>query len=218
MKNKEKIIGSVAILLVFFIFFIYGIFRSNSKEEKVDDSIFVETSSKINSGSKSDNLKVEDKKSENTTSKLIKVQIKGEVKAPGVYNLNIGDRVEDLIKLAGGFTVEADVDKVVSQAKKLKDEECILVPRKGAINNIATVTEPNVVTNNMSSSIGGKININIATKEDLMKVPGIGEVIASNIIDYREKNGGFNSLEDLKNIDRIGDKTFEKFKEKLDIN
>ncbi len=70
----------------------------------------------------SDNLKVEDKKSENTTSKLIKVQIKGEVKAPGVYNLNMGDRVEDLIRLAGGFTVEADVDKVVSQAKKLKDE------------------------------------------------------------------------------------------------
>ncbi len=73
-----------------------------------------------------------------------------------------------------------------------------MIPRKGAINNIATVTEPNVVTNNMSSSIGVKININIATKEDLMKVPGIGEVIASNIIDLEKKIGGFNSLEDLK--------------------
>jgi competence protein ComEA len=217
MKNREKIIGSVAILLIFFVFFIYGVFRGNSKEEKVDESIFVE-STKRNNDSKNNILEVENKKSESAPSKLIKVQIKGEVKAPGVYNLNTGDRVEDLIKLAGGFTVEADVDKVVSQAKKLKDEECILVPRKGVINTLSSGTETNVVTNNMSSSLGGKININTASKEELMKVPGIGEVTASNIIDYREKNGGFNSLEDLKNIDRIGDKTFEKFREKLDIN
>lgn len=208
MKNKDKIIGSIGILAVFIIFFIFGALNNNEKNYKEED-IFVESS---NNGAVSGNKPVE-----NTQNKIIKVQIKGAIKEPGVYTLNSGERVEDLIKKAGGVTSEADVDKIASQAKKLRDEECIIIPKKGEEGSVTIEANKNVISTNISPD-NEKVNINTAAKEELMKVPGIGEVIADNIIKYRENNGDFMTLEDLKKVDRIGDKTFEKMKEKLEVN
>ena len=204
-KNKEKIIGSIVIIVVFLGFLTFG--YMNSKSEKLDDKeIFIE-SNEIS------------KTTVNNENKSLKVQIRGEVEAPGVYTMESGSRVEDLIKIAGGLTEKADKDRIVSQAKKLKDEECIIIPAIQLINETST--------NNVNLGIvkilpdysnkEDKININTASREDLMKIPGIGEVIAGNIIEFREKNGEFNVIEDLKKVDRIGEKTFEKMKEKIEV-
>jgi competence protein ComEA len=205
MKNKEKIIGSIAIIVVFSGFLIFG--YMNSKTEKLDDKeIFIESNAISKTAVNSEN-------------KSLKVQIRGEVEAPGVYTMESGSRVEDLIKIAGGLTEKADKDRIVSQAKKLKDEECITIP---AIQLISETSANNVNSGIVRSlpdisNKEDKININTAPKEDLMKIPGVGEVIAGNIIDFREKNGEFNVIEDLKKVDRIGEKTFEKMKEKIEV-
>jgi competence protein ComEA len=215
MKNRDKIIGSVAIIFIFIVFFLYGIFN-NGKDKVEDSDIFVENS--VSNSAKSSSEEGVKKQNETIQNKVIKVQIKGEIKEPGVYTVSNGERIEDLIKLAGGFTAEADVGRVVSQAKKLRDEECIVIPKKGAGNELTLEANNTPVVSNVATGVNEKINVNTATKEELMKVPGIGEVIASSIMEYREKNGDFNSLEDLKNVNRIGDKTLEKFKDKLEVN
>lgn len=100
-------------------------------------------------------------------------------------------------------------------AKRLKDEDYVYVDELKN-NNDDIKSEKN---NSKEGSINnnGKININKASKEELKTIPGVGEVTAEKIIDYREKNRGFNSIDELKKIERIGEKTFEKFKDKVDI-
>lgn len=129
--------------------------------------------------------------------------------------MNYGSRVNDLIEKAGGFTEKADKMNI-NCSMKLKDEDCIVIcnrddSRENNIkqNNIHNVTGS---TNNKDS----KININTATKEELMKLPGVGEVTAQNIIDYREKSGGFNSVDEITKVNRIGTKTLDKFKDKIE--
>jgi competence protein ComEA len=200
MRKKEKIVGSVVIILIFIIFLLVGYLRGSSNNYS-DKDIFVEN----NTDEKSESGSIENKS--------IKVEIKGEVKKPGVYVLESGSRVEDLIIKAGGYTDNADRDSMVSMAKKLRDEECIVVRNKQEIQSAALrVDKP---ASGINSE--GKVNINIATKEELMTVPGIGDVTAQKIIDYREKYGEFNTIEDMKKIDRIGDKTISNMREKIDV-
>lgn len=196
MKDKKKIIGSIIILFVLSIFVLVG--YSISRPEKPmanEDEIFVE------------NATVSEKNT-SKNQKQITVYINGEVKKPGVYRLNENSRVEDLIKSSGGYTNNADSFKL-NLAKKLKDEDYIYVDKKGQ----------NKVTsgNNSSLSAEGKIDLNSASKEELKTIPGIGDVTAQKILDYREKNGNFKKFEDLKSIGRIGEKTIEKIKEKAEI-
>ena len=145
MKNKEKIIGSIAILCISIIFIIAGytmsspkestnaanykdIFVENNKtsEEKHTGAVIATNSNKVEeSNTKVDNSKVEDIN--------IKVDIKGAVKEPGVYEIKKGSRVTDLIKLAGGGTKEADLD-ATNLSSKLNDEDCIVISKKGETN------------------------------------------------------------------------------------
>lgn len=193
-KNKKKFIGAVIILVFFMILFIIGYFVSRPKQVSTDD-IFVEKPSSTQKSSKSD-------------SDTIQVCISGEVKKPGLYSFNEGSRVKDVIDKAGGFLQDADYSRV-NLAKKLKDEDQIIIDK---INQ-------NVQTNNVtgSSNTDEKINVNTATLEQLDSVKGIGTVTAKKIIDYRQKNGNFKSIEDLKKVGRIGDKTIEKLKDKIDV-
>lgn len=201
MRKKEKIIGSIIMLVIFVVFLTIGYFKDGSNKYDAQD-IFV------------DNEAVKKEEESNSISEeFIKVEIKGEVKKPGVYSLQSGCRVEDLILRAGGFTENADRDNMISMAKKLRDEECIIIGNKseiqpGSFNTVKPVSGINAE---------GKVNINIATKEELKTVPGIGDVTAQKIIDYREKYGEFKTVEDLKKIDRIGDKTLSNMRDKIDI-
>jgi competence protein ComEA len=199
MRNNKKLVGSIIILIVFCIFLAVGYFIS--RPSKVLDSKEVFNETNVVSNSTANNKEVKD----------ITVYINGEVKKPGVYKLKDRSRTEDLVKVAGGFTENADKDKL-NLAKKLKDEDYIYVEKTAG-------EKSDAVNPQASSSVSsdGKVNINTASKEELKTVPGIGDVTAQKIIDYREKNGGFSSIEDLKKVGRIGDKTLEKMKDKIEV-
>lgn len=133
------------------------------------------------------------------------VDVKGEVEKPGVYEIDRDLRVDDVIKLAGGFTSEAD-EFMVNLAEKIHDEMIIIVPSHKE-------DEENHSTQDETSNI----HINSATKEDIETLPGIGPTKAEAIIDYREEFGYFQTLEDLLNVSGIGEKTLENIEEYIQV-
>lgn len=138
-------------------------------------------------------------------SKTIIVDTKGAVHREGIYELQSGARVKDAVEKAGGFLPEADVTKV-NLAQLVQDQMMIYVPKKGeAATNGSPLSE-------------GKIQINIATKEQLEKISGIGPRKAENIIKYREQHGPFQKIEDLLEVDGIGEKSLEKMKDEIIVH
>jgi competence protein ComEA len=132
------------------------------------------------------------------------VDVKGAVKKPGIYKAKNGERTNDLIQRAGGFSDQAE-EKSVNLAQKVQDEMVIYVPTLGE--------EPSSIpTQPHGSESESKINLNEGSEEELMKIPGIGPSKARAIIDFREKEGLFKSIEELKNVSGIGEKTYEKLK------
>ena len=140
------------------------------------------------------------------------VDIKGEVQAPGIYEMTLNDRVIDVIKKAGGLTEKADTTNI-NLSQKLKDEMVIFILAKGE-NETNKVFESQ---NNINSTVNNKISINKAELNDLMKIKGLGKVKAQNIIDYRKTYGLFKSLEDIKKVSGIGDSTYEKIKDYITL-
>jgi competence protein ComEA len=151
------------------------------------------------------------------------VDIKGSVNKPGVYKVDDQMIVNDLIKLAGGLTKNA-YTKNINLATKLKEGMVVYVYSKNELTNTTSTTtilndayysyEP--TTTSSEVKVSGKVNINTATKEELMTVTGIGESKAIAIIDYR-KNNKFNSIEDIMNVSGIGESLFAKIKEYITV-
>ncbi len=205
MKNKEKWIGSLILGLIFIIFFVVNHFFIQKPKSNNED-IFVPTKESIPDATEVFN----DKK---VKGKRLTVEIKGEVKKPEVYIMEEDSIIKDIIIEAGGITEKGDLSSI-NQAKKLKDGDCIVIPSVEDSNGRMMTNGGGDIKSQGRDEI---ININTASKEELMKLPGVGEVTAGKIIDYRESNGGFSSVEDIKNISGIGDKTLAKFKEKIDV-
>jgi len=137
---------------------------------------------------------------------MLVIDIQGEVKTPGVYELPINSRVNDAIKAAGGAKSSADLS-FINQARLIKDGEQIYIDKKSiSTSNFRRIT-----------AASGIININRATAKELDKLPGIGPVIASRIVEYRTLNGFFQSIDDLKKVQGIGASTLEKFKTKIRV-
>ena len=145
-----------------------------------------------------------------TLEAVIFVDIKGEVKKPGVYQMKAGDRVKDAIDAAGGLTAEADSQKV-NLAQRVEDQMVIVVPKIGEEGDAAI---PAGATSKEASK-EGKVNINTATVEELKTLKGVGEKKAEAIIEYRKKNGSFKTKEDLMKVRGIGKKLFESFEERI---
>lgn len=140
----------------------------------------------------------------------IMVHISGEVYKPGIIILESGKRLIDATELAGGLKKDADLDRI-NLAKKLSDEEKIYIPKIGEEVDLE-ISNVSMESSSGGSNESGKTNINTCSKEDLMRLPGIGEVIAGRIIDYRENNP-FKSIDDIKSVSGIGDKKFEGIQE-----
>lgn len=153
----------------------------------------------------------------NTT---IFVHIDGEVNKPGVVELSSGSRLNDAVALAGGLTEKANT-KGVNLAQKVEDGLKYIIPDDNSSFEILGDTSINTKEGQSSTEQvfngEGKLNVNQATKENLMELPGIGEVLSQRILDYRDENGEFKSVEDLKNVEGIGDKKFEDMKNKICI-
>lgn len=131
----------------------------------------------------------------------IVVEIKGEVYNPGLYILEQGSRINDLIELSGGFTKDANGTDL-NLARVLSDGEVIIVSKKG---ESGTIIESKI------------ININYATVKQLMELSGIGETKAKAIVTYREQNGRFKKIEDIMNVSGISNALFERIKEQITV-
>uniref|UniRef100_UPI002FDFA86B helix-hairpin-helix domain-containing protein n=1 Tax=Ligilactobacillus sp. TaxID=2767921 RepID=UPI002FDFA86B len=169
----------------------------------------------------------------------IYVDIKGAIKHPGVYKVPNGKRVGDVLSLAGGPLEGADTTQI-NFAHKLEDQMVIYIPKAGEsspIENTVGISGYDSQTNQNSEnsmaettfsaqsqidSTGqgendGKINLNTASKEQLMQLTGIGDKKADDIIEYRQQNGNFKTIDELKNVSGIGDKTFEKISSQITV-
>ena len=145
-----------------------------------------------------------------TQETVIFVDIKGAVKNPGVYQMKVGDRVKDALDAAGGLTAEADSQKV-NLAQRVEDQMVIVVPKVGEEGAAAI---PAGATSKEATK-EGKVNINTATVEELKTLKGVGEKKAEAIIEYRKKNGSFKTKEDLMKVRGIGKKLFDSFQERI---
>ena len=234
LDKKKKIIVAIAVALLITILFIVYMFleNNNSKmefEELISDnnaSEIKETDIKENNITETENIGLENATTgnamlENENDNVIKIyiHITGEVKKPGVIELNSGDRVIDAIEKAGGETKQADLSQV-NLAYKVEDGQKIYIPNKnekiteyiwsGNGNNNG---DSNL--NNKEQKEGKKVNINTANQSELDGLPGIGPALAQRIIDFREENGEFKSIEDIQNVKGIGEAKFEEIKENI---
>lgn len=212
----------LTLILVLFLFAIIGYFKEKN------DEISTKSIKKLsNVSKKTSNLKT------------LFVDVKGAVNAPGVYELEDGKRVIDAINLAGGFSDKADTINV-NLSKRLTDEMFIVIYTKQEIYNYKksnetsnincasfecvcpdvkndACIEKNLKAENNKKEANNKVSINNATKEDLMSLTGIGESKANAIINYRNENGLFKQIEDIKNVFGIGDSVFEKIKNNITL-
>ncbi len=166
---------------------------------------------------------------EETVVDTIFIDIKGEIKYPGVYEMQLGDRVIDAVQMAGGFTDEATTDNV-NLSKRLKDETVIIIPSylknydNITIKNDYEIDSNDDIVQSEETENDGKvesssnlININTASVVELMSLDGIGESKAKAIIEYRDINGDFENILDIKNVSGIGESIYEKIKDYITV-
>lgn len=157
--------------------------------------------------------------SENNKS-MITIFISGEVKEPGVVTIEGDKRLSDAIDKLGGFTSEANLNKI-NLAMRIEDEKHYIIPKIGDDTDNNSAVEgisDEVAIESSNQNETNKININSADIQELDTLPGVGEATANKIINYRDEKGKFNSIEDIKNVNGIGDKKYEDIKDKISIN
>lgn len=226
MDIKKKSIGLILIGLIFG-GIVFGTYIFNGKEnldKNSKENIFVEENndSKELDNNKNEKINLQDNDKEeiiNLKDNKIVVDIKGEVKKEGVYYLEEGSIIEDLINEAGGLTKKAALD-YVNRAEKLKNNMCVIIPNKENIKKLEKESKETSAPLNSSlkdsnSSKEEKININTADESELNNINGIGPSKAKAIIAYREENGDFKPIEDIKNVSGIGEGTFLKIKDSI---
>lgn len=225
--RKQILFGLFLLILISSIIFYF--FYNNEDDNKKQKEIKKET--KLDTNNKN---KKEETKEEKNNIKEIMVDVKGEVVNKGIYKLKVGSRVIDAINMAGGITEKGDTS-VLNLSKKLKDEMVIIVYSYYEVEHFKeTKEEENIIQNNCVNGVDGinndacindktnnpentTISINTATQEQLQTLPGIGEEKAKSIIEYRNNNGGFKTIEDIKNVSGVGDSIFEKIKDHITL-
>ncbi len=141
----------------------------------------------------------------------MRIYVSGAVREPAVYELAVGSIVREAIDAAGGPAPDADLTGI-NLAQELQDQQQVHVPREGEEN------PPPAISGGSGESAGGEgsgslVNINTASANALETLPGIGEVTAQNIIDHREANGPFETIEDIQDVSGIGPATFDQIKD-----
>lgn len=219
--------------LLFFVFFslmsinCYQVYLLSREEDNNDIILENEVKEEV----------VADKKEE--VLEKVKVDIKGAIKKPGVYELDSNSIINDVIKLAGGLKTNAStkylnlskkiLDEMViniyteSEVKKMKEPVDVCEVKDQDLTNcddatiIVTNPDSNKEISNSNEVVDNKVSINDGTKEELMTLSGIGEVKAQAIIDYRNKNGKFSKIEDLMNVSGIGESTYNQIKDNIKL-
>lgn len=216
--NKKKIIlGFLSIVIIGGCFIYYYFYQK--EEVNLDNNI---------------NLKVEEVKKEEKKEEVVSEKcyfdIKGEVKNPGVYSIECDKRIIDAINVSGGLTKNSDTS-VLNLSKKIEDGMVIIVYSKKEVSDYLNTLkelddkssicdnsniENDACSDNNSSNNNSLININTASISELMSLSGIGEAKAKSIISYREKTP-FKSIEDIKNVEGIGESLYASIKENITV-
>ena len=203
--TKEKIIISVVILVISIIGLKLFLSKNAAKVDQFEEVVFTDTTDLI----------AETEKENNDAVKMY-VDIKGAVKLPGMYEVTSDMRVLNVIDMAGGLKETAD-DSQVNFSQRIEDQMVIYIPVEGEELSETAIAGTNSNTANISKDEDGKVNLNQATKEELMTLSGVGEKKAEKIIEYREENGSFKTIEDLKNVNGFGEKSFESLEKYISI-
>ncbi|MGP1597393.1 helix-hairpin-helix domain-containing protein [Peptoanaerobacter stomatis] len=205
MKRKDIIIIiTISIILSLGMIIFHS---TKSSDILLDKSENTKISEKIKA---EDNDAVIEQDSAAVKNEKVVVYISGEVVNPQVIEMKDGDRLIDAVEKCGGMTENADKN-AVNLALLLKDEDHYVIPKIGE--NL----QFNTSSNNKSLQNNNLVNINTADKTILISLPSIGEKTAEKIIQYRETNGNFKSIDDIKNINGIGEKKFEQIKDLITV-
>ena len=219
--KKYGLWGGIGLLLIVAIIG-FSIFHKNDKKLNDEDIALVE--------------EIEEIKPEvlaEVKEKEYYVDVKGSVKNPGVYKVKEGTIINDVIALAGGLKSGAST-KNINLSKKISDEMVIYIYTAKELTNLNKESECHcdkvdisscegasvIISDNVSTSSNetkGLVNLNTASKEELMTLSGIGESKALAIIDYREKNGGFKTKEELMNVSGIGEASYKKIESNITV-
>jgi competence protein ComEA len=232
LKNYKVIIKVLCLLLICSVLFLIIYSCSNKKQANNKSKIEV----------LSDEVTLTSKLEEGREEIYYYVDIKGAVANPNVYKVKPDARIIDVIGLAGGLTNDADTS-VLNLSKKVNDEMFIIIYTKSEIENFKnkgittnevikyiekscdcpdpTINDScitDITEDDSEDEISAtKIDLNNATKEELMILPGIGEAKALAIIEYRNTSGLFEKIEDVKNVTGIGDSIFDKIKDYITL-
>ncbi len=198
-KKRKQMIASVLAVLFCGVFYFCNNYDNNSGEI-VTEKINLQKSEKSVSETVTQKPGREEKS-------VIFIHICGEVKKPGVYEFHKEPRAVEVIEKAGGFTKKADTS-AINQAEVLTDGIQLLIPKKGKKKNDEPIAE---------EETSKTVNINTASKEELMTLNGIGESKAELILTYREENGGFQKKEDLMNITGIKEGVYSQIKDDITV-
>lgn len=219
-RYRKQIIIGVIIFIIIGSITTFTILKLKDKPSKDNELIVVKK-------------KKEKKEIKKEISEEYQVDIKGEIASPGIYKVNSNLRVMDVIMKAGGLTENADTS-VINLSKKVQDEMVIIIYSRDEVSRFREVKELEKQINDKcnqkdddslvndacietSTNTSSKVSINNASQEELMTLPGIGESKAKDIIDYRNTNGPFNTIEDLLKVKGIGESILAKIKENITL-
>ena len=233
LNKKQKIILSIlaSIIIISIGYYVY------SKDEKYEE-LEIDENIQISNGNNNTNINNEQLENQEEEKKeTIVVHVSGAVNKEGIVELEADSRIADAIEKAEGVTQEA-VNNEINLAYKLEDGMKIHIPtaqeyeeqkkqkeESNGTEDIQYITTNSGLNdesdkNSNNSNIvekNSKVNINTATQTELETLPGIGPSTSAKIIEFREKNGKFKSIEDLKNVSGIGDVKFDNIKDKIEI-
>lgn len=207
LTKKQKIILSIIAILVAIgiIYFINN--KSQTNNIELDENILVSNQNT--------------KQMSQDTEKIVIVHITGSVKNPGIVKLKEGSRIEDAIEAAGGLTENADISNV-NLAYVLDDGTKIKIPNLddediGDEDVVSKDSGEGIIQEDEKTTNTNIVNINKATENELSTLPGIGNSLATRIVEYRKQNGNFKTIEDIKNVSGIGESKFANIKDFISI-
>ncbi|MCY1564747.1 helix-hairpin-helix domain-containing protein [Staphylococcus pettenkoferi] len=227
MKYKIYVIIACVALCALGFYFVSHIGQSN--DLKAEDATLQEQAFKTtdaqgrNNGTTNGASSSGASNTSNTKVEEIYVDIKGAVKHPNIYRMMSTDRLKQLLDKAQP-TSQADLTQI-NLAERLTDQKLIVIPKKGeqvagtsgASPGTTASTSTTTGSASSNSSVDKQVNINTATESELQSIPGIGPSKAKSIIEYRDTNGAFDSVEKIKEVNGIGEKTFDKLKDYLTV-
>ena len=217
-QKKMLIICTVVFTILFVGILIFHLIN------KDDELLIRNDDNSISTSSNNNNINSNNKEESFVSEKgYIIVDIVGEVNKPGVVKLKEGSRIIDAINAAGGTTLNADTS-MINLAYIIDDGVRIKIPKKGEnLNETINDEVPEGIImdgaiKESSEASSKKVNINTASVEKLMTLPGVGETVALKIIEYREEHGRFKSIEDLKKVSGIGESKYKNIYELVTLN